>query len=355
MSGIGSRLRSNWVEIGWGVFALANLRWMLWLADNWATVPFHFIWVSLALVYGRRTWRPRTTAIVLGAVFFGTGYALWTCNTELAEMTEIPLMSAMFLAMVWHARRRQGALEALRLASERERDFLRDASHSLRTPITVARGHVELMRADDPQGPLGADADVVLEELDNLAGISDRLLTLAAADHPDFVWREPQPVADLVGRLEARWRPAAPRDWRVAAEARGTVALDRPRLEAALDAVVENAVQHTAEGAPIRIAARAAPGGRLRIEVVDGGSGIPPEELPRVFDRFWRGDDRGRRGRRGTGLGLAIVRAIVEAHEGTVAIRSAPGRGTTVTLELPGFVPDARRTGSAGALAPAPS
>jgi signal transduction histidine kinase len=355
MSGIGSRLRSNWVEIGWGVFALANLRWMLYLADNWATVPFHFIWVSLALVYGRRTWRPRTTAIVLGAVFFGTGYALWTCRTELAEMTEIPLMSAMFLAMVWHARRRQGALEALRLASERERDFLRDASHSLRTPITVARGHVELMRADDPQGPLGADADVVLEELDNLAGISDRLLTLAAADHPDFVWREPQPVGDLVGRLEARWRPAAPRDWRVAAEARGTVAVDRPRLEAALDAVVENAVQHTAEGAPIRIAARAAPGGRLRIEVADGGSGIPPEELPRVFDRFWRGEDRGRRGRRGTGLGLAIVRAIVEAHEGSVAIRSAPGRGTTVTLELPGFVPDGRRTGSAGALAPAPS
>jgi len=354
MSGIASRLRSNWVEVGWGVFALANLWWMLRLGDNWATVPFHFIWVSLALVYGRRTWGPRTTAIVLSAVFVGTGLALRTCNTELAELTEIPLMSAMFLAMVWHARRRQGALEALRLASERERDFLRDASHSLRTPITVARGHVELMRADDPNGPLGADADVVLDELDNLAGISDRLLTLAAADHPDFVWREPERVEELLGRLEARWRPAAPRDWRVAAEARGTIDVDRPRLEAALDAVVENAVQHTAEGAVIRITARSAHGGRLRIEVTDAGNGIPPEELPRVFDRFWRGDDRGRRGRRGTGLGLAIVRAIVEAHGGSVGIRS-PGRGTTVTLELPGFVTDARHAGPAGALAPAAS
>ena len=143
--------RVHLLDAAWVAFAVANavamVRW-----ESWETVPFHFIWVSLTLVYGLRVWRRETTAGVLAAVAVVTGTLILVDihhgTQEWSELTEVPLMTAMFVAMAWHARRRQVALVAVeRLAEERasllerQERFLHDASHELRTPVTIARGH----------------------------------------------------------------------------------------------------------------------------------------------------------------------------------------------------------------------
>src|SRR3954464_1689355 len=144
--------------------------------DEWQTVPFHLVWVSLTILYGFRVWRLGAMAFVLIVVGLTAGAALGG-GSGVDEMTEVPLMSAMFLAMVWHARRREAALAAANAAAARERDFIRDASHLLRTPITVARGHAELVAAG-ADGQNAQDLGVVVDELGRLSRISSRLLVL---------------------------------------------------------------------------------------------------------------------------------------------------------------------------------
>src|SRR5947199_2302931 len=186
-------LRRNSVEVAWSAFAVANVAAMIaW--PSWETIPFHFVWISLTLVYGFRVWAPRPTLVVLAFVMAATagsigldafdGSQLW------GELFEVPLMAAMFLAMVWHARRRvqaQGIAEAQaeerRAMLESQERFIHDASHELRTPLTIARGHLELL-AD--QG-LARELDVALDELGRIDAIIERLLLLAAAGQPDFL------------------------------------------------------------------------------------------------------------------------------------------------------------------------
>ena len=186
--------RLSRLEIGWGLFAVANLLGMfVW--QSWETVPFHFIWVSLTLLYGFRVWRVNRMLGVLAAVVVSTGTLIvWDIhsNTQAwGELTEVPLMSAMFLAMVWHARRRQAALrEVEQLADARaamlagQEQFLHDASHELRTPVTIARGHLEVLRRS---GASASEIDVALDELGRIERIVERLLLLAKADHPNFL------------------------------------------------------------------------------------------------------------------------------------------------------------------------
>jgi signal transduction histidine kinase len=346
VSGIGSTLRKHWLEIAWFAFAAANVVVIVALT-RWETIPFHFVWVSLTLLYGFRVWRPRTTAVVLGIVMVVTGAAItWTVvrgHELFDEVAEVPLMAAMFVVMAWHAHRRQLATEEAKRSAEsehrmldRQREFVRDASHELRTPITVARGHAELMRDSAVDERSASDAEVILEELDRLSRLSERLLTLAGVAHPEFLVFQATPVEPLVAETLRRWTPVAAREWRAPVVAKGSVTIDRERLEVALDALIENAVNATGEGGRIDLSARA-DGATLVLEVADDGSGIETSELPHVFDRFSRADrDRGR-GSGGTGLGLAIVRAIAEAHGGSVEAASAPGRGATFRIRLPGF------------------
>lgn len=343
MSAIGSLLRRRWVELAWGLFAVANVAVMLRLT-RWETVPFHLIWVSLTILYGFRVWSLQSTLILLAVVATLTTFALAFGVVEghesLDEVAEVPLMSAMFLAMVWHARRRLAAVERAQLLAEREhrmleghRGFVRDASHVFRTPITVARGHAELIRASAIEPQIREDADVIVDELGRLAGISEALLLLAAAEERGFLRLGTVQVEPLLAHMARRWGPTADRDWAVLAEADGAIQADPERLETALDALVENAVKATGPGDRIKIAARWEDHALL-LEVSDTGRGIAHEELHRVFDRFARGDPA-EGGSGGTGLGLAIVRAIVEAHDGRVWVRSRWGVGTTFTIELP--------------------
>jgi signal transduction histidine kinase len=332
-----------WLDLVWVGFALANLVAMA-LAPRWETVPFHFIWVSLTILYGYRVWEPRVTAALLAAVVVSTGALLVHDVVQHAqpadELTEVPLMGAMFLAMVWHAQRRRSAMEDLRRVSDanlrllrRERQFIQDASHELRTPITVALGHAELVEraSGDPQ--LAEDARIVVDELQRLRRLADRLLLLATSEDPDFLSRSPVQVEPLLAETLQRWAPIA-RRWRLDPVAPAVVVGDADRLGLALDSLVENAVKHTGPGDEIRLGAKRQ-GDRVAMVVADAGTGMPANQLEAIFERFARLDGSRSRDLGGVGLGLAIVQAIVQAHGGTVAVESTPGDGSVFQLVLP--------------------
>jgi two-component system OmpR family sensor kinase len=339
MSGIDSWARRYWPELAWGVFAALNFAALV-LIREWETVPFHYIWVSLTLVYGFRVWRMRATLITLFAVCLLSvatyGWVVINGPQGVDELTEIPLMAAMFLAMVWHARRRQFAIEAMERAAARERDFVRDASHKLKTPIAVARAMADLMRQSRTTEP--QDMSDLVEELDRLGRIAAGMLELATAEQHDNLVRAPVDFEDIVVSAARRWSHAAEREWDVDVRADGTLMADRDRVDAALDAVVENAVAATTTSDSVVIVARAEAGDAI-VEVRDSGVGIAAVDLPRIFDRFSSVPHANGNGV-GSGLGLAIAKAIVEAHGGRVRVRSTPGRGTTVSLRFPGLVAD---------------
>jgi two-component system, OmpR family, sensor kinase len=340
-------LRRRPVEAAWTLFAIANLLAMtLW--PSWETIPFHFIWISLTLVYGFRVWRPAATLLTLLAVFTGTGAIILHdafVGAQLwGELFEVPLMSAMFLAMVWHARRRQDALlvveqQAAQRASllERQERFLHDASHELRTPVTIARGHLEVLRRTN--GHPAPEIDVALDELQRIEQILEQLLLLAKADQPDFVVREEVELEPFLEDVFMRWSEVAPRAWQLGQLATGTIAVDLERLRCALDALLENAVKYTEHGDAIELSSHAE-GDEIVIEVADAGCGIPQEALAHIWERFSRADAARTRTHGGVGLGLAIVDAIARAHGGTCTVATSPS-GSSFALRLPSFRPAA--------------
>jgi signal transduction histidine kinase len=337
-------LASRWLDVAWLVFAAANLVQMARLPE-WETVPFHFIWVSLTLVYGYRVWGSAKTGVALTAVVVATGtllvYDVFRGYQLADELTEVPLMAAMFLAMVWHAQRRRRAMEDLRRISDanlrllqRERQFVQDASHELRTPITVALGHAELVERGSGDPELAEDTRIVIDELLRLRRLADRLLLLATTEDSDFLSRSSVAVAELLAAAMQRWAPVD-RRWRLGPVDPATVDGDPDRLELALDALVENAVKHTGPGNEIRLGSERS-GDQVVISVVDSGAGMPADQLTTIFERFARLDRaRTRDDHGGVGLGLAIVKAIARAHGGTVEVHSAPGAGSAFELRLP--------------------
>jgi signal transduction histidine kinase len=343
------------IDLLWVAFAAANLVAMARWA-TWETIPFHFIWVSLTLLYGFRVWRPLPTALVLGGVCGSTAVPIMldirNGSQVAGELAEVPLMSAMFLAMVWHARRRQEAVRVAEAVAENrarllegQEEFLHDVSHELRTPVTIARGHLELLGLERPDSH---DLAVALDELTRIDRIINRLLLLAKSERPDFLVTEHIDVEAFVEDVFMRWSDVAPRVWRLGPIPRGYLAADEEAVRTALDALLENAVKHTEPYETIELRARTA-GRELVLEVVDGGHGVPPEAVDRIFDRFSRADDARNRAAGGAGLGLAIVDAIARAHGGSCTVKPLP-RGVLFALRLPGFEVERR---SLADLAPA--
>jgi signal transduction histidine kinase len=281
---------------------------------------------------------------ILGAVMLttacGIGLDVWRGSEPMQELTEVPLMAAVFIAMAWHARRRQAADRSHRLVSEQnagllatQRQFLQDAAHQLRTPITIALGHAELLAGSLTGHQEGRDVQVVIGELDRLRRISERLLVIAAAADPEFLHPEFVAIGQLAGELIRRWRPTADRRWQLGRLDRVSVLADPERLGIALDALLENAVRHTGAGDVIQLSViQGWRGGPVRIVVADSGSGIPADQQHLIFDRFRTGEDGQSRG---TGLGLPLVRAVARAHGGDVAVYSSPGEGSKFELTLP--------------------
>ena len=223
-------------------------------------------------------------------------------------------------------------LDRLETAFSQQRRFIDDASHELRTPITIIRGHLELLNADD-KAATEDTRRLVLDELDRMSRLVDDLLLLARSEQPDFLDVHPIDIAELVDDVAAKAAPLAKRGLKVGERAVAVIDGDRHRVTQALMNLIHNAAAYSPESAQIRLGS-VTQESAVEIWVQDEGPGIDPEDQQHVFDRFARGTT-GQRRTEGAGLGLAIVRVIAEAHGGSVRLDSTPGRGSRFTISLP--------------------
>jgi signal transduction histidine kinase len=213
-----------------------------------------------------------------------------------------------------------------------QRDFVANASHQLRTPLTGLRLRLEEAKALDP-GPASREIDAAIGEVDRLSHTVDELLVLSGGGERQFIGSA-VPIDDVAASAVERWRTHAGHMGITLKHVRdpgGGITWAAPEdLERALDAIVENALLYSPTATAITIIS-----GPGRIEVCDRGAGISDEERELVFERFRRGR-AGRRRPRGSGLGLAIARELARAWGGEATISPRPGGGAIATLSLPG-------------------
>jgi two-component system OmpR family sensor kinase len=226
-----------------------------------------------------------------------------------------------------------GMLERLEEAFASQRQFIADASHELRTPLTVVRGQLELLGDELQQARDTRPTDLAVDEIDRMSRIVDDLLLLARLDEGLPVRDEPVEVelvaqeallriGDDVVRVEVRVEPGA------------VVRADSDRLLQVITNLVANALTHAGSDARVHLRGWHE-GDDVCIAVADNGPGINAEELPRVFERFYRSPASRSSGAAGSGLGLAIVESLVTCMRGTVSVSSAPGEGTRFVVTLP--------------------
>ena len=222
-------------------------------------------------------------------------------------------------------------------SQERLRRFVADASHELRTPVTTIRGYAELYRAGGLRDPEHLDEAMrrTEQEAVRMARLIDDLLSLAKLDEGRPLDQRPVDLSRLVADA-ARDAAAVDPGRQITTELNGPVVVsgDEDRLRQVIANIVGNAVVHTPATTPIELAV-SADGAVGRIAVIDHGEGMTPDVAARVTQRFYRADLARARDRGGSGLGLSIADAAVSAHGGAIAVDSAPGRGTTVTVTLP--------------------
>ncbi len=213
-----------------------------------------------------------------------------------------------------------------------QRRLLADVSHQLRTPITIARGHLEVLaRCDETSSTDQHETfTVVLDELTHLSLMVERLLFLGQALEPDFLMEQSVDLPALVDELFDAARVMANREWTLGPVPRVEVRADAAKLRGAILNLVDNAVRATGEADRVTVDVRL--GEELVIEVTDTGTGITPEDQQLIFDRFRRSASSSYSG---SGLGLAIVKAVAEAHGGRVELDSRPGRGSRFGIVLP--------------------
>jgi signal transduction histidine kinase len=342
------------LNAAWLALLLVNVVALaLWPARD--TLTFHLVAMCFALLYWLRIWPADPLPWGLGIVLITTvtGIALDILHDagSLEEMTDIPLLGTMFVAIVWHANRTVTADKERRLIGDEnarllaaQRRFLQDAAHHLRTPVTIALTHAELLARELTGEQELRDVSMVIGEMTRLRRLSERLLVIAASEDPDFLRAEPVDLDEFMLEVIERWRSIAQRRWKLGRLDAATVMADRERLGLAVDALLENAVKFTSADEAIELSVASDLAGGVRLAVSDTGSGIPAEELPHVFDRFRTGN--GDRRMRGTGLGLALVRAVARAHGGYVTVSSVPGGGSNFAILLPAvkeIVPAATR------------
>ncbi|MEV5989119.1 HAMP domain-containing sensor histidine kinase [Streptomyces sp. NPDC052051] len=312
----------------------------------WSAALVLLVTVAVTAFAGIRLVRP-LRRLTLAAQRMEAGDV--SARVEVTGGDEIARLSAAFNAMS----QRREQLESARKA------MVNDVAHELRTPLSNIRGWLEAVEdgVAEPDEELVAS---VLEEAVLLQHVIDDLRDLSAADAGELrLITERLGVADVLAQTVQGHGPraeAAGVRLVVAADAELTVLADPVRLRQAVGNLVSNAIRHTPPGgtvllkaagdlpvaAPAERTAGATTGAGVRVEVSDTGPGIAPEDLPHVFDRFWRAEKSRSRRTGGSGLGLSIVRKLIEAHGGTVEARSTLGSGSTFVLRLPPAPPAPR-------------
>jgi two-component system sensor histidine kinase MprB len=243
---------------------------------------------------------------------------------------EIGRLATSFNAMLDALEQSMSALDA---SVHAQRQLVADASHELRTPVTSLRTNIEILQqAEDMNGGERARLlDDVVEQIEELTRLMNDLIDLARGEEPRAD-AEDMRLDLVVSEVVERARKHAP-STPFHAELEPTVVAGVPaRLQRAISNLIDNAVKYSPPGEPVEIGLHG-----QELTVRDHGSGIAPEDLPHVFDRFYRGAEA--RGRPGSGLGLAIVRQVAGQQGGTILAEAAPGGGTLMRLRLPGAEP----------------
>lgn len=220
------------------------------------------------------------------------------------------------------------------------RDFFANVSHELKTPVALMQGYTEalldgLARNEEEEREL---VQIIHEETLRMGRLVQDLLDFSRLEAGRLkLYRRPTSLEELVARLKRRFDPVfREREirFRYEIEAKGSFCLDPDRFEQILTNLVDNALRYTPYGGEIAVRAREEEE-VLWFDVSDTGVGIEPEDLPYVFERFYKGDKSRRRGEGGSGLGLAIVKRLVEAHGGRIWVESTLGKGTTFCMRFP--------------------
>jgi two-component system OmpR family sensor kinase len=307
-----------------GVFVVAQFRDEELRELRTAAYAIAAVGVLLLLVGSLLAWR--LAGKVLRPVREVTAAARSISDTDLSRRIpvstkdEIAELGATFNEM----------LDRLERAFATQRRFLRDAGHELRTPITIVRGHLELLEHDPDMRQ--RTIAIATDELDRMSRMVNELLELARAEEPAFLSVGPVDLAALTDEMYAKATALASREWVLERRAEGMIVADRQRLTQAVVELAHNAVQHAGGSETIELGS-AVVNGAAHFWVRDRGPGIPMDEQEHVFARFGRG--AGRRRGDGAGLGLAIVNAIAKAHGGRVDLESGPAAGATFTVVIP--------------------
>ncbi|MGF1588044.1 MAG: sensor histidine kinase [Pleurocapsa sp.] len=223
-------------------------------------------------------------------------------------------------------------MDRLESAFATQSNFMNDAGHELKTPITIIRGHLELI--DDALPEQQETIDLVIDELDRMNRLVEDLILLTKAERPDFLQIDTIDLAAFIPELFNKISALGERNWHLENDLSAVKMIgDRQRITQAIINLANNAVQHTTTNSLIVLGAKLERD-RVALSIRDTGEGIAHDEQQRIFERFARVKNIPRRSE-GSGLGLAIVKAIVEAHEGWIHLQSQLGVGSTFTLIFP--------------------
>jgi len=321
--------------------------------------PVATVYVAQSLASIQQTLAAFATLLLLsfgGAVALIVVSGVWLARTAISPINEIASavqdIGGQDLAkrLNWQHRRDElGRLAArfddmlarLEAAFERERRFISDASHELKTPLTVINANAQMLeRWGDRDETVRREAlQAIRHESAQMARVINAMLTLAKTEAPDRLSFEPLNMRPLVADVANSLRPRAAEKG-LTLEARcgsDAYVLGEPGLLRQLVVnLAENAIKFTRDGG-VTISMQTE-NSHARLDVTDTGPGIPSSALPHVFERFYRADPAHSRAVEGTGLGLAVVSSIVRAHGGQIEVRSAIGKGTTFSVTLPALV-----------------
>ena len=291
----------------------------------WAGIGAAVLGTLLVWLLSRRTLAPLQ---YLGATARRLGRGDLSQRAETAGPTEIRELAHSFNAMA----------EGLEEAERQRRNLTADVAHELRTPLSNIQGYLEAIK-DGLVQPTPETIDTIHSQAIHLSNLVEDLQLLAQVESGDLELRLAPAQAEelLQSRVEAMRPRSEAKGVELTLEADQSMPLlelDFTRIAQVVDNLLENAITHTPEGGRVTVSARVS-GDTIEMTVADTGPGIAPEDLPRLFDRFYRTDPSRSRSTGGSGLGLTIARRLVEAHNGSIEVDSALREGSRFTIRLP--------------------